>query len=165
MHPQALALRAGVQALGLSLDDRRIDQLLAYLDLLARWNKVYNLTAVREPEQMLAQHLLDSLAVIAPLRSHAGGRPLRLLDVGSGGGLPGVVIAICCPDIDVSCVDAVGKKAAFVQQVAGALALPNLRGRHARVESIPERHDVVIARAFASLADFTAWSAGALAEG
>jgi len=68
MHPQALALRAGVQALGLSLDDRRIDQLLAYLDLLARWNKVYNLTAVREPEQMLAQHLLDSLAVITPLR-------------------------------------------------------------------------------------------------
>ena len=80
MHPQALALRAGVQALGLSLDDRRIDQLLAYLDLLARWNKVYSLTAVREPEQMLAQHLLDSLAVIAPLRSHAGGRPLRLLE-------------------------------------------------------------------------------------
>ena len=79
MHPQALALRAGVQALGLSLDDRRIDQLLAYLDLLAKWNKVYNLTAVRDPEQMLAQHLLDSLAVIAPLRSHAGGRPLRLL--------------------------------------------------------------------------------------
>ena len=85
--------------------------------------------------------------------------------MGSGGGLPGVVIAICCPDIDVSCVDAVGKKAAFVQQVAGALALPNLRGRHARVESIAERHDVVIARAFASLADFIAWSAGALAEG
>lgn len=165
MHPQALALRAGVQALGLSLDDRRIDQLLAYLDLLARWNKVYNLTAVREPEQMLAQHLLDSLAVIAPLRSHAGGRPLRLLDVGSGGGLPGVVIAIGCPGIDVTCVDAVGKKAAFVQQVAGALGLANLHGQHGRVEAITGRFDVVTSRAFASLADFTAWSDGALAEG
>ena len=165
MHPQALALRAGVQALGLSLDDRRIDQLLAYLDLLARWNKVYNLTAVREPEQMLAQHLLDSLAVIAPLRSHAGGRPLRLLDVGSGGGLPGVVIAICCPDIDVSCVDAVGKKAAFVQQVAVSLRLPRLRGLHARVETLTDPYDLVSARAFASLGDFVRWSAGCLAPG
>ena len=165
MHPQESALRTGAQALGLSLDERQVGQLLAYLDLLGKWNKVYNLTAVRDPGQMLVQHLLDSLSIVAPLHAHAGARSLRLLDVGSGGGLPGVVIAVCCPRIDVTCVDTVGKKAAFVQQVAGTLALANLRGRHDRVEAITESFDVIVSRAFASLVDFTAWSAGALAEG
>ena len=165
MHPQRAALGAGAQALGLALDERQIDRLLAYLDLLLKWNRVYNLTALRDPADMLTHHVLDSLALIAPLRAHAGGRALRLLDVGSGGGLPGVVIAIGCPGIDVTCVDAVGKKAAFVQQVAGALGLANLHGQHGRVESIAGRFDVVTSRAFASLADFTAWSDGALAEG
>ncbi|HRB11028.1 MAG TPA: 16S rRNA (guanine(527)-N(7))-methyltransferase RsmG [Ottowia sp.] len=165
MHPQRAALGAGAQALGLALDERQIERLLAYLDLLLKWNRVYNLTAVRDPADMLTHHVLDSLALIAPLRAHAGGRALRLLDVGSGGGLPGVVIAIGCPDIDVTCVDAVGKKAAFVQQVAGALGLSNLHGRHGRVEAIAGPFDVVTSRAFASLADFTAWSDGALAEG
>ena len=165
MHPQRAALGAGAQALGLALDERQIDRLLAYLDLLLKWNRVYNLTALRDPADMLTHHVLDSLALIAPLRAHADGRALRLLDVGSGGGLPGVVIAIGCPDIDVTCVDAVGKKAAFVQQVAGALGLANLHGQHGRVESIAGQFDVVTSRAFASLADFTAWSDGALAEG
>ncbi|HNE61114.1 MAG: 16S rRNA (guanine(527)-N(7))-methyltransferase RsmG [Rubrivivax sp.] len=165
MHPQRAALGAGAQALGLALDERQIDRLLAYLDLLLKWNRVYNLTALRDPADMLTHHVLDSLALIAPLRAHAGGRALRLLDVGSGGGLPGVVIAIGCPGIDVTCVDAVGKKAAFVQQVAGALGLANLHGQHGRVEAITGRFDVVTSRAFASLADFTAWSDGALAEG
>lgn len=165
MHPQRAALGAGAQALGLALDERQIDRLLAYLDLLLKWNRVYNLTALRDPADMLTHHVLDSLALIAPLRAHAGGRALRLLDVGSGGGLPGVVIAIGCPDIDVTCVDAVGKKAAFVQQVAGALGLANLHGQHGRVEAIAGQFDVVTSRAFASLADFTAWSDGALAEG
>ena len=165
MHPQRAALGAGAQALGLALDERQIDRLLAYLDLLLKWNRVYNLTAVRDPADMLTHHVLDSLALIAPLRAHADGRALRLLDVGSGGGLPGVVIAIGCPGIDVTCVDAVGKKAAFVQQVAGALGLSNLHGRHGRVEAIAGPFDVVTSRAFASLADFTAWSDGALAEG
>lgn len=165
MHPQRAALGAGAQALGLALDERQIDRLLAYLDLLLKWNRVYNLTAVRDPADMLTHHVLDSLALIAPLRAHADGRALRLLDVGSGGGLPGVVIAIGCPGIDVTCVDAVGKKAAFVQQVAGALGLANLHGQHGRVEAITGRFDVVTSRAFASLADFTAWSDGALAEG
>lgn len=165
MHPQRAALGAGAQALGLALDERQIDRLLAYLDLLLKWNRVYNLTALRDPADMLTHHVLDSLALIAPLRAHAGGRALRLLDVGSGGGLPGVVIAIGCPGIDVTCVDAVGKKAAFVQQVAGALGLANLHGQHGRVEAIAGRFDVVTSRAFASLADFTAWSDGALAEG
>ena len=157
-------LLEGAQALGLSLNDEQTGQLLAYLDLLAQWNKVYNLTAVRDPAEMLTHHLLDSLAVIAPLRRHTQGRAISLLDVGSGGGLPGVVIAICCPEMAVTCVDAVAKKTAFIQQAAGALGLPRLRSLHARVEKITGRFDVIASRAFASLADFTAWSAGALAE-
>ena len=157
-------LRAGALALGLSLDDATQARLLAYLDLLAKWNRVYNLTALRDPAQMLTHHLLDSLAVVAPLRRHTQGRPARLLDVGSGGGLPGVVIAACCPEVTVTCVDAVAKKAAFVQQAAGQLGLGNLAGRHARVESVHEPFDVVASRAFASLADFVTWSRGALAE-
>lgn len=166
-------LRAGAAALGLALDEAQLDGLLAYVELIGRWSRVYNLTAVRTPADMLTHHLLDSLAVIAPLRRQLGtgvrARRTRLLDVGSGAGLPGVVVALVCPDIDVTCVDTVAKKAAFIQQVAAALRLPNLRGLHARVESLSaaqgQGFDVVASRAFASLADFTAWSRAALAEG
>ena len=166
-EPGALRARLseGAAALGVTMSDEQRGQLLDYLALLGKWNKVYNLTAVRDPAEMLTHHLLDSLSIIAPLRRHTRGQPARLLDVGSGGGLPGVVIAICCPEIQVSCVDAVAKKAAFVQQVAVALRLPNLRGLHARVEAVQEKFDVITSRAFASLADFTQWSAPALAEG
>ena len=166
-EPEALRARLseGAAALGVTLSDEQRGQLLDYLALLGKWNKVYNLTAVRDPAEMLTHHLLDSLSIIAPLRRHTGGQPARLLDVGSGGGLPGVVIAICCPEIQVSCVDAVAKKAAFVQQVAVVLRLPNLRGVHARVEAVQDKFDVITSRAFASLADFTEWSAPALAEG
>ena len=157
-------LRAGCRELGLDVSDAQIAKLLAYLDLIAKWNKVYNLTAVR-PSEMLGQHLLDSLAAIPPLQSQLGGRPARLLDVGSGAGLPGVVIAICCPELQVDCVDTVGKKAAFVQQAAGQLQLPNLRGLHDRVEKLAGPYDVISSRAFASLPDFVAWSAAALADG
>lgn len=163
-HSQAGRLAEGLQAFDLELSEAQQRQLLGYLDLLGKWNKVYNLTAVRDPAEMLTHHLLDSLSVIAPLRRHTGGRPLRVLDVGSGGGLPGVVIAICCPELRVDCVDTVGKKAAFIQQAAGALGLPNLRGLHMRVESLAEGYDVITSRAFASLADFSAWSRQALAE-
>lgn len=163
-YPLRARLVEGVGVLGLNLTEGQLDQLLAYVDLLARWNKVYNLTAVREPAEMLTHHLLDSLAVIGPLRRQTVGRSTRLLDVGSGGGLPGVVIAICCPEIEVCCVDAVAKKTAFIQQVAGTLGLPGLRSVHARVENLVERFDVVTSRAFATLADFTTWSVGALAE-
>ncbi|WBY00017.1 16S rRNA (guanine(527)-N(7))-methyltransferase RsmG [Ramlibacter tataouinensis] len=156
-------LEAGLAGLDLSLRPEQQDALLGYLDLLAKWNKVYNLTAVRDPREMLTHHLLDSLAVVGPLRRQAG-EAGRLLDVGAGAGLPGVVIAICCPGWRVDCVDAVGKKAAFVQQAAAALKLPNLRGVHARVETVADRYDLVSARAFASLADFTAGSRQALAE-
>lgn len=163
-HPQQQRLAEGATALGLSLAPAQHAQLLAYLDLLAKWNKVYNLTAVRDPAEMLTHHLLDSLAVIAPLVRHTQGGAARVLDVGSGGGLPGVVIAICCPEMSVACVDAVAKKAAFVQQAAGVLGLSNLRGVHARVESVTEPYDVITSRAFATLADFTQWSAGSLGE-
>ena len=163
-HPQAHALAEGVRALNLTLDDAQQAQLLAYLDLLAKWNKVYNLTAVRQPADMLTHHVLDSLSLIAPLQRHSQGRALQVLDVGSGGGLPGVVIAIACPEIAVHCVEAVAKKAAFVQQVAASLRLPNLHGHHARVETLTQRFDLITSRAFATLADFTALSAGALAE-
>jgi len=157
-------LRSGAAELGLALSDAQFDQLLAYLELIGKWTKVYNLTAVRDPAEMLSHHLLDSLAVIGPLRRQTGNRPIRLLDVGSGAGLPGVVIAICCPDVQVDCVDTVAKKAAFIQQVAASLKLPRLRGLHNRVENLDHPYDVVSSRAFASLADFVTWSAGALAE-
>jgi 16S rRNA (guanine527-N7)-methyltransferase len=149
----AAALREGAAALGLALDDRQVQRLLAYAALILKWNKVYNLTALRDPALVLTHHLLDSTAVIAPLQRErpTGG---RLLDVGAGAGLPGAVIAILRPDIDVSCLDAVAKKAAFVQQVAAELALPNLRGVHARVEALAGQYDIVSSRAFASLADF-----------
>ena len=162
-------LHAGLQTLGLALSEAQVGLLLDYLALLQKWNKVYNLTAVRDPAEMLTHHLLDSLAAIGPLLRQTAGEPIRLLDVGSGGGLPGVVIAIVCPQIDVSCVDTVGKKAAFIQQAAATLRLPNLRGVHARVETLKAEQgggfDVVCSRAFASLVDFTSWSLAALKPG
>lgn len=162
-------------------EPRLSGSLLTYLDLLQRWNATYNLTAVRAPADMLRLHLADCLAVIGPMRrrlqdierveaasaasldtaapalasSDATARSLRVLDVGSGGGLPGVVLAVTCPHWQVTCVDTVGKKAAFVQQVAAEMQLKNLRAEHARVESLGKRpFDVITSRAFASLADF-----------
>lgn len=156
-------LRDGLGQLGLSLGDQQLADLLQYLGLIQKWNKVYNLTAVRDPEQMLKLHLLDSLAVVLPLARQMGEGPWSLLDVGSGAGLPGVVIAICLPQAQVTCADAVAKKAAFIQQVAATLQLSRLQGLHARVETLPGRFDVICSRAFASLADFVALSEGALA--
>lgn len=158
-------LRSGAQALGLALTDAQIQHLLDYAALIQKWNKVYNLTALRDPADMLTHHLLDSLTAIAPLRRHTQGQPVRVLDVGSGGGLPGVVLAICMPELNVSCVDTVAKKAAFVQQVAVSLKLPNLRGVHARVESLTDPYQIICSRAFASLPDFVTWSRSALADG
>jgi 16S rRNA (guanine527-N7)-methyltransferase len=171
-------LQAGAEQLALGLSEAQIKLLMDFLDLLQKWNKVYNLTSVRDPQEMLTHHVLDSLAAVAPLRRHAaallqpgpGGAPaavaaapVRLLDVGSGGGLPGVVFAICCPAVDVSCVDTVGKKAAFIRQAAVALKLRNLHGLHARVETLTQPFDVISCRAFASLPDFVVWSRSALA--
>jgi 16S rRNA (guanine527-N7)-methyltransferase len=155
-HDMKPALAGAAAELGLALTEAQLDQLLDYLALIQKWNKVYNLTAVREPQAMLTQHLVDSLSLIPALRRHAKGRPLRLMDVGSGGGLPGVVVAICEPAIDVTCVDAVAKKATFIKQVAAELALPNLHGEHSRVEALDTApFDLITSRAFASLLDFT----------
>ena len=162
------ALRVGLAELHLSLSDAQVKGLLDYQNLIGKWNKVYNLTAVRDPAEMLTHHLLDSLAAVAPLQKHLQDRGLtnaRVLDVGAGAGLPGVVLAICCPTLAVTCVDTVGKKAAFIKHVALALGLPNLMGLHARVETITQPFDVICSRAFASLADFTGWSQAALAPG
>jgi 16S rRNA (guanine527-N7)-methyltransferase len=149
------ALHASLEDLQLVTSASQRTALLDYLALLERWNATYNLTAVRDPAQMLVQHLADCLAVIGPLRRECGAGAFRLMDVGSGGGLPGVVIAILSPEIEVTCLDAVGKKAAFVRQVAGELKLRNLRAHHARVEQLEAASfDVISSRAFASLADF-----------
>ncbi|PZP33250.1 MAG: 16S rRNA (guanine(527)-N(7))-methyltransferase RsmG [Roseateles depolymerans] len=157
-------LENAARTLGLALSDTQIDQLLAYLALLQKWNKVYNLTAVRDPAQMLSHHLVDSLSALPPLLRH--GAPARLMDVGAGGGLPGVVIAICCPGTDVSCVDAVAKKATFIQQVAAELKLPNLHGVHSRVEQLATpAFGLITSRAFASLLDFTTLTRQHLAPG
>ena len=161
-------LRAGLAELHVSLSDAQVQGLLDYQNLIGKWTKVYNLTAVRAPAEMLTHHLLDSLAAVAPLHKYLQGRGLSapsLLDVGSGAGLPGVVMAICCPNLAVTCVDTVGKKAAFIKHVALALGLPNLTGLHARVETITQPFDVICSRAFASLADFAGWSQAALAPG
>jgi 16S rRNA (guanine527-N7)-methyltransferase len=167
MQEQALAekLQSGLAELGLDLSGHQQKQLLDYLALIAKWNKVYNLTAIRDEGEMLTHHLLDSLAIVLPLRRHLialqanTSMACRLLDVGAGAGLPGVVVAICCPEVSVVCVDTVGKKAAFIQQASLALGLANLRGVHARVESmLPADRgagfDVIISRAFATLVDF-----------
>jgi len=156
IHPLRAPLVSAAQTLQLGLSDSQIDQLLAYLELISKWNKVYNLTAVRDPQAMLTQHLVDSLSLIPALRRQAAGKPMRLMDVGSGGGLPGVVVAICDPGIDVTCVDAVAKKATFIKQVAAELKLPNLHGEHSRVEQLKTpAFDLITSRAFASLLDFT----------
>ena len=163
MRALQAALEEGLKQLQLELTDAQLGQLLDYLELLQKWNRVYNLTAVRDPQEMLTHHLLDSLAAVRPLQRHVEQNGARtLLDVGSGGGLPGVVFAICCPELQVSCVDTVGKKAAFIQQAAAGLRLTNLRGIHARVEKLTDTYDVVSSRAFATLKDFTDWSEQAL---
>lgn len=156
-------LAKGLEALGMVPDPTVLDRLVRYLALLMRWNQVYNLTAIRDPEAMRVQHLMDCLAVVPALRRHwatqagvAMDRPPRVLDVGSGAGLPGVVIAICEPAWSVACVDTVGKKASFIQQAALELGLDRLQSHHARVEQLTlPPIDIVTSRAFASLVDFT----------
>jgi 16S rRNA (guanine527-N7)-methyltransferase len=151
-------------AIGLALDAGQVDRLERFVDLLLRWNAVYNLTAVRDRSGILVQHIADSLAVVPAL----AGLPAaaRVLDVGSGGGLPGVVWAIARPDLRVTCLDAVAKKATFVRQAAGTLSLPNLTAVHARVEAhTAECYDLVASRAFASLADFVTWTRDLVAPG
>lgn len=146
--------------LGLEADPETVRQLLAYIQQLQRWNRTYNLTALRDPDQMLVQHIFDSLSVVRPFQEHLAieatvGESVRIVDVGSGAGLPGVVLAASCSTWNITCIDAVEKKMAFVRQMVGALALPNLRALHVRVEQQPPLEaDIVVSRAFSSLLDF-----------
>lgn len=154
-------LRRGIEELGLSVSDEMQAKLLDYLALLIKWNKVYNLTAVRDPRQMVIHHLLDSLAVLPHL--YAG----RWLDVGCGAGLPGLVMAICRPDLDVTLLDSNSKKTGFVQQVIIELKLANAQVRCARVEDlqIETAYDGIISRAFTELGDFLRITSHLLADG
>jgi 16S rRNA (guanine527-N7)-methyltransferase len=162
------ALAAGANALGLALTDAQIKALSSFGELLTRWNRVYNLTAIRIGERMLTHHLLDSLSLVRPLQA-VGARQmqplLRVLDVGSGGGLPGIPLAIACPQAEITLVDAVQKKTAFLTQVAVELHLTNVRVQHARVENLTGQFNVITARAFAALADFVGWTRHLLAPG
>ncbi len=158
----AQVLEKGVAELKLDLDEAQIAKLLDYLALLAKWNAVYNLTSVRDPMQMLTLHVLDSLAAVS---AFAGAT--NVLDVGAGGGLPGMVLAISRPDMKVSMIDTVHKKTAFLTQVKAELGLANVSIHTMRVEQLQVKQpfDVITSRAFADLSDFVNWSGHLLAEG
>lgn len=154
--PRWPILRAGFDDLRLDCAAAQARALLRYLDLLARWNRHFNLTAVRDPARMVTLHLLDCLAALPSVDRRLQGRSARIVDVGSGAGLPGLVWALMRPAWTVTCVDAVAKKAGFVRQAAGDLGLPNLRAEHERVERfrLPGGADLVVCRAFAALDAF-----------
>lgn len=158
-------LEQGATALSLSLTNEQFEKLLGYLSLLVKWNSVYNLTAVRDPQQMLTQHLLDCLAA---LPAFAGAK--RVLDVGSGGGFPGIVLAIWAqraePEMQVHMIDTVHKKTAFLTQVKTELELKHAQVHTARVEQmqVDTPFDVITSRAFAELKDFVEWSGHLLAD-
>jgi 16S rRNA (guanine527-N7)-methyltransferase len=160
-------LSEGVAELGLALSDAQLDKLLDYVALLAKWNAVYNLTAIRDPRQMLIQHILDSLSIVPHLASLG---PSSVLDVGSGGGLPGIVLAIVLSDWTVTLNDIVHKKTAFQAQAKAELGLTNLSVVTGRVETlkpgveVPAKFDVIVSRAFAELADFVTLARHLVAE-
>lgn len=159
MSDLAVGLAAGIADMGLQVSPVQQKTLLDYLALLAKWNKVYNLTAVRDPHEMVTLHLLDSLSVLPYIRGKS------LLDVGSGGGLPGIVLAICVPELQVTTIDTVQKKAIFMRQVKGELGLDNLQVVNARVEEYEaEPFEMVISRAFSDLDLFMALSQHLLAD-
>lgn len=154
-------LAEGLSALGVRSDESALDAFAGYAELLLKWNRVYNLTAIRRPEEVLTHHLLDSAALVPRIDADA----TRILDVGCGGGLPSVPIAILRPDLQVTGIDAVGKKAAFVNQAAIELSLRNLHAVHGRVERLKGAWELITSRAFASLADFIALTRPLLAPG
>ncbi|WP_322031619.1 16S rRNA (guanine(527)-N(7))-methyltransferase RsmG [Paraburkholderia sp. J76] len=164
----ARLLKEGTAALGVELAERQHEQLLDYVALLAKWNAVYNLTAIRDPRQMLIQHILDSLSIVPHLPKRADA---TVLDVGSGGGLPGIVLAIVRPDWQVTLNDIVQKKSAFQSQAKAELGLANLSVVTGRVESlrpgveVPKKFDLIVSRAFADLADFVTLARHLVADG
>ena len=147
-------LAAGAAELGVTLDSTQVAQLGAFAGLLLRWNRVHNLTAIEQPDQVVSHHLLDSLAIVPTLAQQAEGRALRVLDVGAGGGLPGIPLAIALPGLHFTLLDKVAKKTAFLQQAKLELGLRNVEIVQARVEDCRAApFDVIVARAFSSLAD------------
>lgn len=172
MRPEAdspltsAAVLAGAAELGVDLSGPQADRLVRFAALLIRWNAVHNLTAISSPASILSHHLLDSLAILPAITSIVGEKPGRVLDVGSGGGLPGIPLAIARPNWHVTVVDKVQKKVAFLMQAKVDLGLTNLDCRHARVEAVEApRFDLIVSRAFSSLEDFVRVSAHLLAPG
>jgi 16S rRNA (guanine527-N7)-methyltransferase len=156
----AQRLKEGAAQAGLDLASPEYQKLLAFLTLMSKWNAVYNLTAVRDPEQMLVQHLLDSLAIIAPLNRHIDLSGATIADIGSGAGLPGLPLAIVFPTAKVLSIEPVGKKVAFQRQSCAELALTNVEVFGGRAQALTRQVDLVICRAFASMADFVDAAAG-----
>ena len=155
-------LKTGISRMNLDLSEAQVEKLLDYLALLNKWNSVYNLTSVRDPMQMVTLHVLDSLAAVPAFKGAS-----NVLDVGAGGGLPGMVLAISRPDMKVSMIDTVHKKTAFLNQVKAELELSNVTVYTKRVEQleVKTKFDVITSRAFADLSDFVNWSGHLLAEG
>jgi len=161
---RAMTLEEGARALDLRLSGEQLARLRGYVDLLAKWNRTYNLTAIREPERMITHHVLDALAILPHLKRFAGP---RVLDVGSGGGVPGIPLAIAQPEWRVTLLDSNSKKTTFLTQAVIELALPNVDVTTARVEAFASAvpYDVVVSRAFSDLADFATSSARHVARG
>lgn len=158
-----------LEALHLELDRGQRKKLIDYVALLAKWNRTYNLTAIRQPLDMMRQHVVDCLAVVPSLRAQLTSLPSgsrQLVDVGSGAGLPGLVFAVALPELRVACVDSVGKKTSFIAQAAASLAIDNATAHHSRVESFrPGTFDVVASRALGSLPDLLATTEHLLSPG
>lgn len=154
MHDELLAkLQQGLSKLQLSLTDQQCHQLVAYIELMAKWNKAYNLTSVRNPKDMLTKHILDSLAIAPFIKNE------RYIDVGTGPGLPGIPLAIACPNATFTCLDSLGKRVRFMKQVSFELKLKNVEPIQSRVEDFQpiKSYDGVLSRAFASINDMLHW--------
>jgi len=158
----ARVLREGVAEMQLDVTPEQQTRLMAYLHLMHKWNAVYNLTSLRDPMQMVTHHLLDSLAAVPAFKDAS-----NVLDVGAGGGLPGIVLAITRPDMKVAMIDTVHKKTAFLTQVKAELALSNVTVHTMKVQDlqVSDKFDVITSRAFADLSDFVNWSGHVLQEG
>jgi 16S rRNA (guanine527-N7)-methyltransferase len=157
-------LQAGLLEMNLQISNDKQDKLIAYLLLIDKWNKVHNLTAIRDPLAMVTLHLLDSLSVLPYVQALA---PKYLLDVGAGAGLPSIPLAICLPDLQVTAIDSVLKKTSFMRQVKGELALTNFHVEYGRVEALKAKQlfDVIVSRAFSEIALFLKLTKHLLAEG
>lgn len=152
-------LSLALEEIGITATEKQFDQLMMYINELQKWNKTYNLTAIKDPQEMLIQHVFDSLAILPSFKRRGlieKESQVKIIDVGSGAGLPGAILSIMWPEARVDCVDTVQKKIAFISNIAAKLDLPNLKGIHARIERCDQMNaDIVISRAFASLSDFS----------